>query len=113
GAHRGREAARPPRPRVVRAMARTPSTMPPLGIQAPDFALPDVRTRALVRRDDFRGRPGLLVMFLCNHCPFVKHVRAALAEFGREYGERGLGIVAISSNDPAAYPEDAPERMKE
>ena len=94
-------------------MVRTPSTMPPLGLEAPPFTLPDVRTGRAVGRDDFRGRPGLLVMFLCNHCPYVKHVRQALAELGREYGERGLGIVAISSNDPAAYPDDAPEKMKE
>ena len=94
-------------------MVRTPSTMPPLGMEAPSFSLPDVRTGGVVSRDDFRGRPGLLVMFICNHCPYVKHVRDALAEFGNEYGGRGLGIVAISSNDPAAYPDDAPERMRE
>ena len=94
-------------------MARTPSTMPPLGMPAPSFSLPDVRTGRAVSQGDFEGRPGLLVMFLCNHCPYVKHVRQALAEFGREYGERGLGIVAISSNDPKAYPDDAPEKMKE
>jgi peroxiredoxin len=94
-------------------MVRTPSTMQPLGREAPAFSLPDVRTGATVDRDDFRGRPGLLVMFVCNHCPYVKHLRDALASFGREYGERGLGIVAISSNDPETHPDDAPDKMKE
>jgi thiol-disulfide isomerase/thioredoxin len=60
-----------------------------------------------------RGAPGLLVLFLCNHCPFVKHIRSGLAEFAREYAERGLSVVAINSNDAEAYPDDAPERMAE
>ena len=94
-------------------MVRTPSTMPPLGIQAPDFELTDVRNGAVVTRDGAKGPRGLLVMFICNHCPYVKHVRAALAEFGRDYRARGLGIVAISSNDPTSHPEDAPEQMRE
>jgi peroxiredoxin len=94
-------------------MVRTPSTMPPLGMQAPPFALTDVRTGRTVSRDDFTGRPGLLVMFICNHCPYVKHVREALADFGRDYQGKGLGIVAISSNDPDSHPDDAPDKMKE
>jgi peroxiredoxin len=94
-------------------MVRTPSTMPPLGMQAPPFSLTDVRTGRPVSRDDFAGRPGLLVMFICNHCPYVRHVRDELVRFGRDYGGRGLGIVAISSNDPESHPDDAPERMKE
>jgi len=93
-------------------MVRTPSTMPPLGLEAPPFSLVDTRTGRRVGRDDFQGRAGLLVMFICNHCPFVKHVRDELARFGKDYGER-LGIVAISSNDPASHPDDAPEKMKE
>lgn len=94
-------------------MVRTPSTMQPLGMEVPPFSLPDVSTGETVRHADYRGQPGLLVMFICNHCPYVVHLRGALARFGREYGERGLGIVAISSNDAVAYPEDAPEKMKQ
>jgi peroxiredoxin len=86
--------------------------MPPLGVPAHPFSLPDVRTGRAVSSEDFAGRDGLLVMFLCNHCPYVKHVREALARFGRDYGDR-LGIVAISSNDPTTHPDDAPEKMKE
>jgi peroxiredoxin len=94
-------------------MVRTPSTMPPLGMPAPSFALPDARTGRTVARDDFAGWPGLLVMFICNHCPYVKHLRGALADFGRDYQAQGLGIVAISSNDPTTHPDDAPDKMKE
>jgi peroxiredoxin len=83
-----------------------------LGTRAPDFALPDTDGRT-VSRDDFADAPALLVMFICNHCPYVKHVRDELARIGREYGERGVGIVAISSNDAQRYPADSPERMKE
>ena len=90
-------------------MARTPSTMLPLGTPAPDFDLPDT-DGGRVRRADFEGRP-LLVQFICNHCPFVVHLRAALADFGRDYGPRGLAIVAISANDAQAYPADGPEAM--
>ena len=94
------------------AMARMPSNMTPLGTEAPPFMLVDVTTERSVSRDDFRDRSGLLVMFICNHCPFVKNMNHALAEFGREYERRGLGIVAISSNDLAAQPADGPEEMK-
>lgn len=87
------------------------SNMLPLGTRAPDFALPDTDGR-IVSLDDASGAPALLVMFICNHCPYVKHVRSELARIGREYGARGVGIVAISSNDPAQYPDDAPEMMK-
>ena len=93
-------------------MARTPSNMAPLGMEAPPFSLADVRTGRSVSRDDFRDGTGLLVMFICNHCPFVTHMSSALADFGREYEERGLGIVAISSNDPVTPPADGPEEMK-
>ena len=90
-------------------MVRTASTMLPLGTACPDFSLPEVYG-GTVSPADFAGRP-LLVMFICNHCPFVKHLRAALADFGRDY--RGtLGIVAVSSNDVAAHPDDAPDKMK-
>lgn len=94
-------------------MARTPSTMPPLGMAAPDFRLADVRNGEVVTRDGAKGPEGLLVMFICNHCPYVKHVRTALAEFARDYQARGLGIVAIASNDPEAYPDDGPDGMRE
>jgi peroxiredoxin len=86
--------------------------MLPLGTPAPDFRLPDPAGR-LVARDDFAAAPALLVAFLCNHCPYVKHIQAGLAAFAREYAARGLAIVAINSNDFGAYPEDAPARMAE
>ncbi len=89
------------------------SAMVELGSPAPHFNLTDTRTGDDVSLGDFAGRPALLVMFICNHCPFVKHVEPQLAAIGRDYLERGLGIVAISSNDPATHPEDAPERMRE
>lgn len=87
------------------------SRMLPLGTIAPDFDLPAVNRDARVRLADFKGRP-LLVMFICNHCPFVKHVRAELAAIGRECQDKGVGVVAIMSNDFEAYPDDAPEKMK-
>jgi peroxiredoxin len=94
-------------------MVRTASTMLPLGTTAPDFALTDVRNGTVVTRDGANGLNGLLVLFTCNHCPYAKHVRTAVTEFAREYQERGLGMVAISSNDPEAYPDDGPDGMRE
>jgi peroxiredoxin len=82
-----------------------------LGTRAPDFALPDVVSGRIVGLADFSASPALLVAFICNHCPYVKHVRAGFAAFAREYGSKGLAIVAISANDAAAYPDDAPEAM--
>jgi len=93
-------------------MAETPSTMTSLGTSAPDFRLPDT-AGTVVSRDDFAAAPALLVMFLCNHCPYVKHVREALAAFGREYQKKGLAIVAINSNDVTSYPDDSPAKMAE
>lgn len=93
-------------------MVKTASTMLPLGIKAPDFALPNVDGKT-VSLSDLSGGKGLVVMFICNHCPFVKHLRAALAEFGREVQSTGLKIVAISSNDATAYPDDSPAKMAE
>ena len=93
-------------------MVKTASTMLPLGTKAPEFSLPNVDGRT-VSLSDFARKQGLLVMFICNHCPFVKHLRSELAAFGKEYQEKGLEIVAISSNDAAAYPDDSPERMRE
>ena len=91
-------------------MARTPSTMLPLGTQAPDFSLINVDGRT-VSLADFKGAPALLVMFICNHCPYVKHVADQLAQLGHEYTQRGAAIVAISSNDVANHPADSPEQM--
>ncbi len=88
------------------------STMLPLGTRAPDFRLPDPSGRVWAR-DDFAGAPALLVMFLCNHCPYVRHIRDALASATREFQERGVAVVGINSNDIVAYPDDAPERMEE
>ncbi len=84
----------------------------PIGTPAPDFALKDVRTGEVVRRADFAGRP-LFVVFMCNHCPYVKHVQEKLVEVGNALLEEGFGVVAISANDPEAYPEDAPKRLAE
>ncbi len=92
-------------------MVKTASTMLPLGTKAPEFSLKNATTGATVSLSDVAGGKGLLVMFICNHCPFVKHLRSALAEFGREYQARGLNIVAISSNDVASQPGDGPEQM--
>jgi peroxiredoxin len=81
-------------------------------LQAPDFALPDVVSGRTVSLADFGDKPALLVMFVCRHCPFVKHVQHELARLGRDYAGRA-GIVAISANDAQAYPDDAPARLAE
>jgi peroxiredoxin len=83
-----------------------------LGTSAPDFRLPDTRGQ-IVSLADFKAAPVLLVLFICNHCPYVKHIRPALADLGREYQRRGAAIVAINSNDAENYPEDSPEKMKQ
>ena len=93
-------------------MARRESRMLELGTKAPDFALPDPSGK-VVRLADFDGKPALLVAFICNHCPYVKHIADGFAAFAREYGEKGLSVVAISANDAGAYPEDAPPAMAE
>lgn len=92
-------------------MVMTPSTMLPLGTEAPAFSLPDTEG-TIVSLEDFATTSALLVIFICNHCPFVKHLRAELARFGEEYQGKGLAMVAISANDAEAYPEDGPEQMK-
>ena len=94
-------------------MVKTLSTMLELGTPAPDFTLPDVVSGRGVSLAGFRDEKALLVMFICRHCPFVKHVGRELARLGSDYRERGVGIVAISSNDAARYPDDAPESLKE
>ena len=93
-------------------MARTPSKMIDLGSAARDFRLPDTDGN-LVSLGDFASAPALLVVFLCNHCPFVKHIRDGLAEFSRDFESSGLAIVGINSNDVANYPDDRPEMMIE
>lgn len=93
-------------------MAVTPSTMLKLGTQAPHFSLPDTGGKP-VSLSDFSGSPGLLVMFICNHCPFVKHLQQGLVEFAREYQQKGLSVVAISSNDTSSHPQDGPQKMAE
>ncbi|VAX36622.1 Alkyl hydroperoxide reductase and/or thiol-specific antioxidant family (AhpC/TSA) protein [hydrothermal vent metagenome] len=92
-------------------MVAVNSTMLPLGTEAPGFELPDAVGGGTVSLADFAGAP-ILVMFLSNHCPFVKHIRDALAAIGRDFGSRGFGIVGINSNDIEAYPDDSPAMMK-
>ncbi len=94
-------------------MAVTESTMLDLGTTAPDFALTDVVTGKTVRRDDYRGQKALLVMFICTHCPYVKHIEKSLGTLGADYASRGLGIVAISSNDVTTHPADGPDGLKQ
>ena len=91
-------------------MALTASTMLPLGSKAPGFRLPDTDDHT-VSLDDFRDAPALLVVFLCNHCPYVKHVRHELASLTREYQAKGVAVVGISSNDVVSHPDDRPELM--
>lgn len=91
-------------------MVRTASTMLALGTEAPDFELINIDGRP-VKRDDFRGAKALLVMFICNHCPYVKHIAPELARLANDYQPRGVAVVAISSNDASKYPDDSPERM--
>ncbi len=94
-------------------MVRTASTMLlPLGTPAPEFRLPDTEGR-MVALDDFAGAPALLVIFMCNHCPYVKHVADKLAELARQYQQQGVAVVGINSNDVENFPEDAPEKMRE
>jgi peroxiredoxin len=88
------------------------STMLPLGTMAPAFRLPDPHGKP-VSSDDFKGAPALLVAFICNHCPYVKHIAPAFAHLASEYQARGVAVVAINSNDAKAYPEDSPEKMAE
>lgn len=93
-------------------MAKTLSTMLPLGTAAPAFRLPDPQGR-MVSLDDFRDARALLVVFMCNHCPYVKHLRAALAALARDYRDRGLAMIGINANDAEHYPEDSPANMAE
>ena len=92
-------------------MSATLSTMLEIGTKAPDFKLPNTEG-SMVSLNDMKFENGLLVMFICNHCPFVKHLNEALVEFANEYKEKGIECVAISSNDVENYPQDSPELMK-
>jgi len=89
------------------------SAMLPLGTTAPAFILPDVMSGKMYSLDSFHGKNALLVMFICRHCPYVKHVEQEIAKIGKDYQSKQLGLVAISSNDPASYPDDAPDQLKE
>jgi peroxiredoxin len=93
-------------------MVMTASTMLPLGTEAPDFALPDAKGN-LVSLSDFEGTRALVVVFMCNHCPFVKHVINSLAKLAKEYQSRGVAFVGINANDVSEFPEDRPEKMAE
>ena len=95
-----------------KTMSLTPSTMLELGTSAPDFQLPDSVSGQTVSLDSFAAKNGLLVMFICNHCPFVKHVNGELVKLGSDYAGKDLAIVAINSNDVDTYPDDAPDKMK-
>jgi peroxiredoxin len=89
------------------------SVILPLGTTAPPFALRDVVSGQIYSLDSFRGKAALLIMFVCRHCPYVVHVEREIARIGQDYADSSLGILAISSNDPVAYPDDAPPRLKE
>ena len=93
-------------------MAETPSAMLDLGTRAPSFSLPDTAGKQ-VSLDDFKGAPALLVVFMCNHCPYVKHLQHSLAAFVREYEPKGLAAVGINANDIISHPGDSPEKMAE
>jgi peroxiredoxin len=94
-------------------MSLTESTMLELGTIAPDFTLTDVVSDKTVRRDDFRGKKALLVLFICTHCPYVKHIEKGIAALGKDYSGKPLGLVAICSNDVTTHPADSPAGLKE
>ena len=94
-------------------MAKTLSTMMDIGTVAPSFRLKDAVTDQMVSLDQVRGDIGTLVMFICNHCPYVKHIEVEVASLGRNYDPERLGIVAISSNDVVTYPQDGPIEMRQ
>lgn len=94
-------------------MAQTPSTMLPLGTKAPDFKLLDTISGKNVTLEDSKGLNGTVIMFICNHCPFVKHVNNQLVRLAKDYKPKGIDFIAISSNDVENYPQDAPDKMTE
>jgi peroxiredoxin len=93
-------------------MALIASTMLPLGTQAPDFHLPNVVSGEIVSLSSFADKKALLVMFICRHCPFVKHIQQELVQLGKDYFQSDLGMIAISANDANNYPDDAPDSLK-
>jgi peroxiredoxin len=94
-------------------MARTPSNMLPLETQAPDFTLNDTVSVKNYSLNQLKGLKATVIMFICNHCPFVKHVNSELSNLAKEYKSKGINFIAISSNDVENYPEDSPEKMKQ
>ena len=94
-------------------MSETLSTMKPLGFVAPDFELPDVVSNKMMGLAALRSKEATVVMFICNHCPFVKHVNKGLVDLANTYIPKGISFVAINSNDAEHYPEDSPEKMKQ
>lgn len=94
-------------------MAKTPSTMLPLGTVAPDFTLPDTVSGQMMSLQSLKSEIATLMMFICNHCPFVKHIQAQLVSLAKDYQAQGVSVIAISSNDVENYPEDSPKKMKE
>lgn len=94
-------------------MARTPSNMLPLGTQAPDFKLLDTISGEMLSLKDLKSDKATVIMFICNHCPFVKHVDAGIVNLARDYQDKGVSFIAISSNDVENYPQDAPNLMKQ
>ena len=95
------------------AMARTYSEMIALGTTVPDFTLPDTVSGKSISYKNIKGDKGTLIMFLCNHCPFVLHVNEELVKLANEYQQKGIGFLAISANDVATHPEDAPDKMRD
>ncbi|MDA9101677.1 thioredoxin family protein [bacterium] len=93
-------------------MARTPSVMIPLGFKAPAFELLDVKTDQIIKSEDLFGIKGTFIMFICNHCPFVKHINEQIVQIANDYKNSGIKLIAISSNDIINYPEDSPVEMK-
>jgi peroxiredoxin len=94
-------------------MVLTASTMLPLGTKAPEFHLPEVVDGKIISLENFADKKALLIMFICRHCPFVKHIQQELAKLDQDYSNSDLGIIAISANDAKNYPNDAPESLKE
>lgn len=94
-------------------MSRTPSNMLSLGTTAPEFSLKDTVTEKTVNLQALKGENGTVIMFICNHCPFVKHVNPEIVKVAKEYQDKGIGFIAISSNDVENYPQDSPDLMKE
>lgn len=94
-------------------MAATETIRIPLGFPAPDFTLPDTVSRKILSLNDLKGEHATVIMFICNHCPYVKHVNSQLVQLAKDYQPKGIAFIAISSNDVEKYPQDGPELMKE